>query len=83
MASGNIERAEEVLLAVKGIAPPDSYAYRTASDVLLDIREIKRALTSDAQFALYCDTVDKAKDFIRSSIGGFINTHSMVKASNT
>ena len=82
MASGNIERAEEVLLAVKGIAPPDSYAYRTASDVLLDIREIKRTLTSDAQFALYCDTVDKAKDFIRSSIGGFINTHSMVKASN-
>ena len=82
VASGNIERAEEVLLAVKGIAPPDSYAYRTASDVLLDIREIKRALTSDAQFALYSDTVDKAKDFIRSSIGGFINTHSMVKASN-
>ena len=82
VASGNIARAEEVLLAVKGIAPPDSYAYKTASDVLLDIREIKRALTTDAQFALYCDTVDKAKDFIRSSIGGFINSHGLAKASN-
>ncbi len=82
VASGNIARAEEVLLAVKGIAPPDSYAYKTASDVLLDIREIKRALATDAQFALYCDTVDKAKDFIRSSIGGFINSHGLAKASN-
>ena len=83
MSSGNIERAEEVLLAVKSIAPPDSYAYRTASDILLDVREVKRVLTTDAQFALYSDMVDKAKDFVRSSIGGFINTHSLVKVSNT